>query len=71
MKIVGRPLHNKAFLIPSKSYGLEGFEYVVPLVTKETANGDALEGVLLNKGFIPKWYADMGNRMRIEDAWHF
>ena len=58
-------------LIPSKSYGLDGFEYVVPLVTKETKDGDPIEGVLLNKGFIPAWYGEVAHRMRIEDAWHF
>jgi hypothetical protein len=43
----------KAMLIPSSYLGQEGFEYVVPVCTKETAEGDPIEGVLLNKGFIP------------------
>jgi hypothetical protein len=40
-------------MIPSSDKGVEGFEYIVPLCTKETADGDPIEGVLLNKGFIP------------------
>jgi cytochrome oxidase assembly protein ShyY1 len=59
VKVTGRPLHNKAILIPSKSFGLAGYEYVVPIVTKETPEGDALEGVLLNKGFIPHEFAEV------------
>jgi len=43
-------------LIPSKSYDMDGFEYVVPLCIKETKDGIPLEGVLVNKGFIPKLY---------------
>ena len=41
-------------LIQTTSYGLEGFEYVVPLCIKETKDGIPLEGILVNKGFIPK-----------------
>ena len=55
-------------LIPSHSYGIEGYEYVVPLCTKETADGIAVEGVLLNKGFIPYEFAHVAHRMKIENS---
>lgn len=48
--------------------GLAGFEYVVPLCTKETPEGDPIEGVLLNKGFIPYEFAHVAHRMKIENS---
>lgn len=55
-------------LIPSSYRGCEGFEYVVPLCTKETAEGDPIEGVLLNKGFIPGEFAHVAHRFKIENS---
>lgn len=55
-------------LIPSNFKGEAGFEYVVPLCTKETAEGDPIEGVLLNKGFIPEYYGHVAHRMKIENS---
>jgi hypothetical protein len=52
VEVTGRFLHNKTMLIPNKSYGLAGFEYVVPLCIKETKEGIPLEGILVNKGFF-------------------
>jgi len=66
--MTGRYLHYRAMLIPSKSFGLDGYEYVVPCVTKETADGDPLEGVLVNKGFIPKEFGHVASRFRIENS---
>ena len=37
-------------MIPAKSYGLYGFEYLVPLVTKENEDGSVQEGLILNLG---------------------
>jgi hypothetical protein len=42
-------------LIPSTYYVLHGYEYIVPLVAKETPEGEPIEGVLVNKGFIPEY----------------
>jgi cytochrome oxidase assembly protein ShyY1 len=71
VSIIGRPLHNRAMLVPKRSYGLDGYEYIVPIVTNETKDGDPLEGVLLNKGFVPYEYAPVACRMRIENSFDF
>ena len=55
-------------LIPTKNYGLEGFEYVVPLCIKETKDGIPLEGILVNKGFIPKEYKNPECRYKLENS---
>lgn len=68
MEVKGRFLHNKTMLIPSKSYGLDGYEYVVPLCIKETKDGIPLEGILVNKGFIPKFFANPSSRYKIENS---
>jgi len=69
IKVEGRFLHNKAILLPTKKlYGLEGYEYVVPLCTKETVDGIPLEGVLVNKGFIPFDKYHPATRYRIENS---
>jgi len=39
-------------LIPTISYGLEGYELLVPFVTKENEDGTVQEGLLLNLGKI-------------------
>lgn len=41
-------------MIPSKSYGMFGYEYIVPLVTKENEDGSVQEGLLLNLGMYNK-----------------
>jgi len=68
IRITGRPLHNKAMLIPRRHEGYRGFDYIVPLVTKENEDGSVQEGILLNKGWIPHEYAHVGARHRIENA---
>jgi len=54
--------------IPSTYRGMEGFEYVVPVCTKETADGDPIEGVLINKGFIPYYLKSVASRFKIENS---
>jgi len=66
--IRGRPLHYKQALIPTKSYGLSGFECIVPLVTKEKEDGTEQEGVLLSLGFVPHEYWHHSTRYRQENA---
>jgi surfeit locus 1 family protein len=68
IKITGRPLHNKAMLVPRKLEGYHGFDYIVPLVTKENEDGSEQEGILLNKGWLPNEHYHVGNRFRIENA---
>ena len=53
VKIVGRPLHNRAVMISSRRYGHEGYEYIVPLCTNENEDGSVQEGIFLNKGWLP------------------
>jgi len=68
VRITGRPIHNKAMLVPRTVDGYKGFDYILPLVTKENEDGSIQEGVLLNKGWIPHEYAHIGARWRIENA---
>lgn len=68
VRITGRPIHNKAMLIPRTVDGYAGFDYILPLVTKENEDGSVQEGVLLNKGWMPHEYAHPGARWRIENA---
>jgi len=68
VQITGRPIHLRAVLIPCYQYGLKGYQYIVPLVTKEDENGDNQEGILLNKGFIPESEREIPNRLRLEDV---
>jgi len=35
VRITGRPRHAYAMMVPSVSMGAPGFEYIVPVVTKE------------------------------------
>lgn len=57
-------------MLPSRKVGYEGYEYVVPLCTKETPEGDPIEGVFINKGFVPHEYANVACRYKIEDSFH-
>lgn len=66
--ITGRPIHGKGMMIPAKSYGLYGFEYLVPFVTKENEDGSVQEGLILNLGFIPREYAPIWARARVENV---
>lgn len=68
VKITGRPLHNKAMLVPRRLEGYNGFDYIVPLVTKENEDGSEQEGILLNKGWLPNEDYHVGNRFRIENS---
>ncbi|EAR87578.2 SURF1 family protein (macronuclear) [Tetrahymena thermophila SB210] len=68
VSITGRPIHGKGMMIPAKSYGLHGFEYLVPFVTKENEDGSVQEGLILNLGFIPREYAPIWARARVENV---
>lgn len=56
VSVVGRPIHSKGMMIPTISYGLKGFEYLVPLVTKENEDGSVQEGLILNLGKHPEGF---------------
>jgi len=47
---------------------MAGFEYVVPVVTKETPEFTEQEGILVNKGFIPAEFAHVANRFKLENS---
>lgn len=47
---------------------MAGFEYVVPVVTKENADFSDQEGILVNKGFIPAEFAHVANRYKLENS---
>ncbi|EGR34212.1 hypothetical protein IMG5_020760 [Ichthyophthirius multifiliis] len=68
IKIKGRPIHRKGMMIPVKSYGLYGYEYLVPLVTFENEDESHQEGFILNLGFIPQEYAEISQRCKIENV---
>lgn len=68
VKITGRPIHNKAMMVPRTVEGYKGYDYILPLVTSENEDGSVQEGVLLNKGWIPHEYYHVGARWRIENS---
>lgn len=70
VKVTGRQLHNKAMLIPRKLENYHGYEYIVPVVTKENEDGTYQEGILVNKGWMPHEYYHVGSRFRIENAFY-
>ncbi len=61
-------MHNRACLVRREVYRRPGYEYVVPLVTKESKAGVTQYGYMFSKGFLPVEWKEPGNRMRIEDT---
>jgi len=70
IKITGRLIHSKAMLIPRKLEGYHGYDYVVPLVTKENEDGTVQEGLLVNKGWVHHDHERPTQRFRLENAWY-
>jgi surfeit locus 1 family protein len=68
VKVNGRQVHRKTMFIPRDLHNYDGYDYIVPVVTKENATFDEQIGVLVNKGFMPHEYKDLGNRWRLENA---
>lgn len=68
VKISGRPIHSKAKLVPRIKYGHRGYDYIVPLVTDEQEDGSQRKGILLNMGWMPRQWKQIGSRLKIEDA---
>eukprot|EP01017_Pseudomicrothorax_dubius_P045986 TRINITY_DN8039_c0_g4_i1.p1 TRINITY_DN8039_c0_g4~~TRINITY_DN8039_c0_g4_i1.p1 ORF type:complete len:335 (+),score=89.52 TRINITY_DN8039_c0_g4_i1:62-1006(+) len=68
VRITGRPDHSQAMLVPRWVNGYFGYDYIVPLITRETEDGSKTWGLLLNKGWIPHEYEHPGSRYRIEDS---
>lgn len=68
VKISGKPRHEKTFLVPRTVDGYFGYDYIVPLITKDTEDGSEEYGVLLNKGWIPHEYASPNKRYKIENV---
>ena len=64
-------------IVPTKVYGQEGYDYFVPLVTKEDNQLENQSGFILNKGFVPPYKAGtvifsltkvLSNNARIENT---
>lgn len=68
VKITGREIHNKAILLPRKMEGYHGFEYFVPIVTKENEESTYKEGIYINKGWMPWEYQHTASRFKIENS---
>jgi cytochrome oxidase assembly protein ShyY1 len=66
--ITGRPMHHKTQMIPRRTHYYDGFEYVVPLVTKENPDGSNQHGVLLSRGWIPHEWEHPAARWKVENA---
>lgn len=39
--------------VPREVFGLKGYDYIVPFVTKEDDKAQNQSGLILNKGFLP------------------
>lgn len=57
-------------LIPRKVHNYQGFDYIVPVVHKESADFSQQTGLLVNRGFLPHEYKSIGSRCRAEDAYN-
>lgn len=70
VKVTGRPIHKDTMFVPihDLSFSLHGYEYLVPLVTREDSEGLNQEGFLLAKGFIPYLYREANARYKMEDV---
>lgn len=68
VKIKGRQIHRQTMPIPRTLHEYEGYDYIVPIVHQEKDDFSDQVGLLLNKGFIPHEYKEIGNRNRVEDA---
>ena len=55
-------------MVPRKMKGHDGFDCIVPLVTKENEDCSEQYGMLMNMGWIPIENKSIENRYRIEDS---
>jgi len=65
VEVGGRPLHRLSCLVPHFESGVDGYEYVVPLLVREDKDRSNPQGLVLSKGFIPFGVREIGARYRI------
>ena len=68
VEVGGRPIHRLTCLIFNSDRGIDGFEYVVPLLVREDKDRSNPQGLILSKGFLPFYARDIGTRYRIENT---
>ena len=68
VKFKGRFIHKHSMLIHSKIHNYNGFEYYLPVVTKEDERLQNRSGIIVNRGWMPHEYKDPANRWKVEDA---
>jgi hypothetical protein len=66
VEIVGRPIIRLAKDVQNREFDTDGFEEVVPLVTREDKNYNNRQGLLLSMGWLPKKFRSPSCRHRIE-----
>lgn len=54
--------------VPREVFGLKGYDYIVPFVTKEDDKAQNQSGLILNKGFLPPKRAVLSNNPRVENT---
>ena len=68
VKLTGRQIHRKTMLIPHDKHNYPSFDYIVPVVVKESPTFTEQKGLLVNKGLLPHEYKDVATRLRMENA---
>eukprot|EP01016_Furgasonia_blochmanni_P031460 TRINITY_DN324_c0_g1_i1.p2 TRINITY_DN324_c0_g1~~TRINITY_DN324_c0_g1_i1.p2 ORF type:complete len:339 (-),score=97.06 TRINITY_DN324_c0_g1_i1:203-1219(-) len=68
VRITGRPMHYRAICIPKKTDNYPGFDYILPLVTRENKDSTEQWGLLLNSGWIPHEYRWPHDRYKLESS---
>ena len=53
VKLKGRFEHRKAMYISNKVDNYEGYDFIVPLITKEDDKYKNRHGILVNRGWLP------------------
>ena len=68
VRIKGRFQHNLSMYIPYKIHNYQGYQFIVPLITKEDKNYDNRHGILVNKGWLPHENKDPKDRFLPENS---
>lgn len=68
VRFQGRPIFRHSMYIPKRVHNYEGYDWVVPVVTKEDENLDNRSGLLVNRGWLPGEYKNPDERLHYEDS---
>lgn len=64
----GRYVFRYSGYVPNKINNYQGFEFLVPIITKEDEKLENRKGLIVNKGWLPHDYKDPSDRLGFEDS---